>query len=317
MLRYVSRRAISAVPLLLVVSFLVFSLLYLSPSSPEQLLVGDQVVDPGTLAAISKEYGFDRPFIVQYLTWLGNVLRGNLGISIRNHDTVLNVIDARFGVTLELAVMSTILLVVGGFAVGIVCGIFKGTWIDNILSTLVLIGASVSSYVAGILLIAALAVGAGWFPVFGSGNPGWDRLAHLFLPALSLAVGLTASIARILRASMIEALEEEFVLTARARGLPMRVVVGKHALRNAAIPAVTLSGLLLAGLIGGSVLIEYTFGLNGIGSLLVQSVEVKDFAVVQAIALIYTAVFVIGNLVTDVLCAIIDPRVRLGRRATS
>jgi len=311
MVRYLLRRVATLVPLLLVVSFIVFSLLYIAPGSPEQLLVGDHVVTPQTLTAIRNEYGFNHPFVVQYVTWLGNLARLNLGISVQNNEPVIDVIGQPAAVSLELAVMATFLVILAGFTIGLLSGTMKNTWVDRIASAGVLVGASLSTYLSGILLIVALAVGLHWFPIFGAGDGVWDRVYHLILPAVALAIALTASVARVLRASVIDILDQEFITRARSEGLPKHIVFGKHVLRSAAIPAVTISGLILAGLIGGSILVEYTFGLDGLGSLLVNSINVKDFAVVQTIALLYTAVFIIGNLLTDVLCAIIDPRVRL------
>ncbi|MGB6455787.1 MAG: ABC transporter permease [Streptosporangiaceae bacterium] len=314
--QYLLRRTATLVPLLLVVSFIVFSLLYIAPGTPEQLLVGDHVVTPQTLAAIRQEYGLNHPFIVQYVTWLGHLVRGNLGISVQNNEPVLQVIRGPAAVSLELAVMATALVILAGFLIGLLAGTMKDTWVDRIASAGVLVGASLSTYLSGILLIVALAVGVHWFPVFGAGSGVLDRLYHLILPALALAIALTASVARVMRASVIEIVDQEFIMRARSEGLPTHIVFGKHALRSAAIPAVTMSGLILAGLIGGSILVEYTFGLGGLGSLLVSSINVKDFAVVQTIALLYTAVFIIGNLVTDVICAIVDPRMRLFQGAS-
>ena len=177
-------------------------------------------------------------------------------------------------------------------------------------------GASISTYVSGILLIAIFSVALGWFPVFGLGEEGLDRIYHLTLPAIALAIALSALVARVTRASLGSALEQEFVETARSRGFSERRVIGKHALRSALIPVVTITGLVFGFLIAGAVLVEYTFGLNGLGALLIQAVRTRDFPVVQGVTLVFIVAFVVINLLVDLLYAAVDPRVRLQGRAT-
>jgi peptide/nickel transport system permease protein len=178
-----------------------------------------------------------------------------------------------------------------------------------------LFGSSVSTYVSGILLITIFSVALGWFPVFGLGDGGLDRIYHLTLPAIALAIALSAFVARVTRAGLGTALDQEFVETARSRGFSEKRVVGKHALRSALVPVVTIGGLVFGFLISGAVLVEYTFGLNGLGALLIQAVRTKDFPVVMAVTLLFTVTFILINLVVDVLYAVVDPRVRLQGRA--
>jgi peptide/nickel transport system permease protein len=309
--RYILRRLAGAIPLLVVASFIVFSFIHVAPGSPEKILLAGKRVDAETLQAIRDHYHLDDPFLVQYGNWLANAVTGDLGDSIVFKDSVTDVVAPRIVPTLQLAGYATLLIVLGGLGIGIVSAIRRGTLLDTAVSVVTLVGSSVAAYVSGILLIVVFSVEVGWFPVFGLGGGGLDRLYHLTLPAIALAIALAALVARCTRAEMGKALAQEFVETARSRGFSERRVIGKHALRNALIPVITISGLVAGFLISSSVLVEYTFGLNGLGALLIQAVQTRDFPVVQAVALLMTAAFVFINLLVDVLYAIADPRVRL------
>ena len=311
MYRYVLRRLAGAIPLLLVTSFIVFSFVHLAPGSPERILLGGRRVDAATLQAIRDRYRLDDPFLVQYWHWLQNAVQGDLGESIFFKDTVASVVSGRLLATLELAGYATVLVLVFGLVLGIVSAIKRGGPVDTVVSTVTLISSSISAYVSGILLIVIFPVTLGVFPVFGLGEGLSSRIYHLTLPAIALALALMALVARVTRASMGQVLEQEFVETARSRGFSERRVVVKHALRNALIPVLTISGLVAGYLISGAVLVEYTFGLNGLGAVLVQAVLTKDFAVVQGVTLVFTAAFVFINLAVDLLYALVDPRVRL------
>lgn len=315
MIRFVLRRLAAAVPLLLVTSFVVFAFIHIAPGNPESILLGGRRVDAATLAAIRARYHLDDPFFTQYWYWLRNVLHGDFGESISFKDTVSSVISSRIIPTLELGLYATLMVFLFGVALGVVSAVWRGHMLDLGVSTVTLVFSSISAYVSGILLIVLFAVQHRWFPVFGLGNGVGDRLYHLTLPAIALAISLTALVARVTRVSMNQVLEQEFIETARSRGFSERRVVLKHALRNAFIPVLTVSGLVAGYLISGAVLVEYTFGLNGLGALLVKSVQEKDFAVAQAITLIFTVAFIIINLVVDVLYGIVDPRIRLERRS--
>ena len=310
---YVVRRLLGAIPLLLITSFIVYSFLHLAPGSPEQVLLAGKNVDLQTLHAIREKYHLDDSFLLQYWHWLTNVLSGDLGDSIVFNDTVANVVVPRILPSLELSAYALLLIMVFGLSMGIVSGIRRNSPLDTAVSGITLVGSSISTYVSGILLIAVFSVALGWFPVFGLGGNGLDRVYHLTLPAIALAIALTALVARTARASVGNAMEQEFVETARSRGFTERRVIGKHALRNGLIPVITISGLVFGFLISGAVLVEYTFGLNGLGALLIQAVRTKDFAVVQAITLLLTVAFILINLAVDLLYVAIDPRVRLQR----
>jgi peptide/nickel transport system permease protein len=312
---FILRRVAAAIPLLLATSFIVFAFLQLAPGSPETLLLGGRDVDPATREAIRAEYHLNDPFLVQYWLWLKGVITGDLGQSIEFHNSVSAVVVPRIGPTVELAVYALVLIVCIGLPLGVVTGARKSSAVDNTISSISLIGSSMATYVSGILLIAVFGVALGWFPVFGLGSPGLDRIYHLTLPAIALAVALIALVQRTTRVALADVLDQDFIQTARSRGFREWRVITKHGIRSSLIPVVTITGLAFGYLISGAVLVEYTFGLNGLGGLLVQSVQTKDYAVVQAITLIFTVAFIAVNLVVDILCVAIDPRARRGGRS--
>jgi peptide/nickel transport system permease protein len=242
------------------------------------------------------------------------MVHGDLGVSIKGRDTVAHVIAPRLGTTLMLTAYAAVIMLCTGIALGIVSGVFRNGSIDVLASIGALLVASVPAYVTAVVLIAVFAVTLGWFPALGSGSDFLDSLYHLTLPAIALAMSATAIVSRVTRLSMIEALDMEYVETARIRGFSWGRVVLKHAFRSALIPVVTVSGVVIGYLLSGAILVEYAFGLNGVGALLVGSVQGLDYAVVQAVALLFTFEFLIINLVVDLLYAAIDPRVRLASR---
>jgi peptide/nickel transport system permease protein len=315
MLRLIVTRVLTAIPLLIVTSFVVFTFIHITPGSPEQILLGGKNVTPEQLDAIRDKYSLDDPFLTQYVKWIGNFVTGDFGDSVSSQIPVSDVIGPRIVPTLQLAVYAGAIIFVAGIGFGVLAALRRGRVADYLISGFALVGSSIATYVSAILLIVVFAEELGWFPTFGLGDGGLDRLYHLTLPAIALAVFLVALVLRVTRASMIDALTNEYVETARSRGLAERRVVGRHALRSALIPVLSISGLVAGYLISGSVLVEYTFGLNGLGAELIRAIETKDFAVVQAIALIFTFTFVLVNLVVDILYTLVDPRVRLHERA--
>lgn len=307
------RRVPAALVQLVATSFIVFALLYRAPGSPIQLLNGAQRLSPAAKEALVRKYHLDEPFLAQYGRWLVGAIRGDFGESITAHQSVAAVVGPRIVPTVELAAFAFVLVLVFGLGLGVLAAIRRGGVVDAVASALTLAGSAVSPYLSGLLLLAGLAVGLGWFPLFGSGTGGVDRLYHLVLPAVALAISLTALVARTCRASLAEVLDQEFVEVARSRGFTERRVVGRHALKNALIPVLTISGMTFGFLISGTVFVENTFGIGGLGSLLVSSVQNKDYAVAQAIVLILVAAFIVLSLVVDVLYAVVDPRVRSAR----
>jgi len=311
MLRYLAGRGAAAIGLLLVTSVILFTLEHLAPGNVESILLGGRPSTPGLIASIRQQYHLDAPLYLQYWDWLWGVLHADLGESITYKTPVSSVVGSRALPTLELAIFAAVITVVVGIALGAVAALRQGRFADSAISAVVLVLASISSYVSGVVLLVVFGVQLGWFPIIGTGTDGLDRLNHLTLPAIALALSLIALIARTTRASVARVLALEFVETVRARGFTERRVFGKHVLRSALIPILTVSGLAVGYLISGAVLVEYTFGLNGLGSLLVQAVEGKDYAVVQAVTLLFTAVFIGLNLVVDLLYGVVDPRIRV------
>jgi peptide/nickel transport system permease protein len=296
------------------VSVLVFLLTRLAAGDPMAMLLGDQA-SLQDIAQARQRYGLDEPLWTQFLLWLGQVLQGNLGQSIFLQMPVSQVLLERAEPTAWLAIFSVGLAMLIGVPCGIASAVWRGRWIDQCVSTLAMLGASMPSFWMGLLVIQLLAVGAGWFPVSGYGDPGanWlTRIHHLMLPALVLGTLNSALIIRFTRASMLDILSEDYIRTARSKGLPETVVVFKHALRNALVPILTVLGLTLALMIGGAVVTETVFNLPGLGNLVVRAVLRRDYPVIQGALLVIAAVYVIINFVIDVLYVWVDPRVRHG-----
>jgi peptide/nickel transport system permease protein len=296
------------------VSVLVFLLTRLAAGDPMAMLLGDQA-SLQDIAQARQRYGLDEPLWTQFLLWLGQVLQGNLGQSIFLQMPVSQVLLERAEPTAWLAIFSVGLAMLIGVPCGIASAVWRGRWIDQCVSTLAMLGASMPSFWMGLLVIQLLAVGAGWFPVSGYGDPGanWlTRIHHLMLPALVLGTLNSALIIRFTRASMLDILSEDYIRTARSKGLPETVVVFKHALRNALVPILTVLGLTLALMIGGAVVTETVFNLPGLGNLVVRAVLRRDYPVIQGALLAIAAVYVIINFVIDVLYVWVDPRVRHG-----
>jgi peptide/nickel transport system permease protein len=299
---------------LALVSVLVFALTRLAAGDPIALLLGEQA-SLDDIAQARARYGLDRPVYEQYLYWLAEVLRGNLGQSIFLQMPVVQVLLDRVEPTLSLAVMAVAIAMLIGVPSGIVAAVWRGRWIDQWVSTLAMLGASMPSFWLGLMLIQIFAVGLGWFPVSGYGDPGagWgQRLHHLMLPAIVLGMLNSALITRFTRASMLDILSEDYIRTARSKGLGELRVILHHALRNALVPILTVLGLTLALMIGGAVVTETVFNLPGLGNLVVRGVLRRDYPVIQGALLAIAGVYVLINFVIDLLYAVVDPRVRHG-----
>lgn len=272
-LRYLGSRLLGVLVTLLVSSFLVFASLYVAPGDPIDFLVQGRSPSPETIAAVKAQYGLDQPFLQQYWSWLTGILHGDLGRSFQFREDVGTLLGARLGTTLLLMAMSAVLITVVGLLAGIVGALTAGRVADKCVLVMTTFLAAVPSFVASILLISVFAVRLGWFPTFGAGAGLADRVYHLTLPAIALSLTFIALVARVTRSAMLEELGREHVEVSLSRGLPRRTVVRRHVLRNALGPITTISGLLVAGLLVSSAIVEEAFGLSGLGSLLVQSVD--------------------------------------------
>ncbi|MCD5348187.1 ABC transporter permease [Agromyces sp. H3Y2-19a] len=313
---YVLKRLVALALVLLVSSFIVFSGMYLAPGSPEQFLVQGRTVSPEVLDAIRAQYGLDDPFLVRYWNWLIDVLHGDFGRSLLTQQDVSTLIESRLPTTLFLAAYAAILIVLLGVGLGILAATRSGAF-EKVVVFGSNLGFAVPTFFAALVLMALFGANLGWFPVSGSGEGFADRVWHLTLPAIALAFPAIAVVARITRTAVREEQGSEHVVMAVARGVPKRIVLGRHTIRNSMLPVTTVIGTNIAGLLASAFVIEYAFTLDGIGSLLVNSVQKKDFAVVQAIALIMVLAFGLINLIVDLLYAVIDPRVRLAREVSA
>jgi peptide/nickel transport system permease protein len=308
MARLLGRQLTGLVVTLLVSSFVVFGALYVAPGSPIAFLTKGRAVSAATVAALKAQYHLNQPFLVRYWDWLTGVLHGNFGNSIIFGIPVSSLISTRISTTALLVIYAWLLIVISGVGLGTLAGI-RGGRVDTLVSLSTTVGLAVPVFVAAIVLITVFAVNLGWFPTFGAGSGVAGRLYHLTLPAIALALSSSAYVARVTRIAIRDIDGREFVETARGRGLPEHHVVTHHILRNALIPITTVSGITIASLLVGTVIVEPAFGLNGLGSLLVQSVEDHDFPVVQTICLLLVAAFVVVNVAVDLIYPLLDPRV--------
>ena len=296
-------------------SLLVFFSRFLVPGDPVSFLLRGRKPTPEAVAQVTAQYGLDLPPWQQYLQWLGGVLQGDFGRSLQYRQDVTTVIGERLPVTLGLVVMAGAMIAIVGLTAGIIAALNRGRVLDrSVLVFLTMLGA-IPSFVGSIVLIAVFAVQLGWFPSFGSGEGFLDTVYHLVLPSIALAVVFVVLVGKVTRSSMVDQLGREHVEVATSRGLKRATVVRRHVLRNSIGPILTVSGLLVAGLLVASSIVEAAFGLSGIGSLLVQSVDRLDFPVVQAIVLFVVFAFVVVNAIIDILEPWIDPRSAAGAGA--
>jgi peptide/nickel transport system permease protein len=310
---YVLRRLIVAIPLLLLISLGVFALVNLAPGDPARSLLGSRQSSPETLAAIREQYNLDEPFVVQYLIWLRQVIVWDLGRSIQGSELVTTMIWQRLPLTVLLGLYGSLVAIGIGIPLGVLAAYKHGSEVDRGVVTLGVIGVSAPAFASGIFLLYVFGVYLGWFPIFGQGEGFLDRIWHLTLPAIALGFTVMGLVIKITRASMIEELQKDYVAFARARGLGRRRITTSYVMRNALIPVVTAAGLIVVGLLTGAVLVEVTFGLPGLGSLLVTSVTQRDIPVIQGVVLILAIFIVLMHIGIDVLYAFIDPRIRFGR----
>jgi peptide/nickel transport system permease protein len=332
MRRYLLRRLILMIPTLIGASIVVFIGLRIVPGDPVQMMVGDNVA-PGDIERLRRELGLDDPLYVQYFRWLVPMLHGDFGRSLRAQDSVLNVILQAFPLTIQLAVISLVLAAIVGTAAGILAAIKQYSALDNALMVSVLFGVSMPAFWSGLVMILVFGLYLRWLPLGGSlsdtvtltritganvidaliqGN--WvalsDSLQHLVLPAIALGFPSMAIIARQVRAAMIEVMGQDYITTARSKGLARAPVVLRHALRNALIPVVTVIGLQMGYLLSGAIIIETVFSLPGMGRLAILSITTRDYPVVQAFVMITVTIFAGMNLMVDVVYAAVNPRIR-------
>jgi peptide/nickel transport system permease protein len=310
--RLVLRRFLATIPVLLLVSAGVFALIHLTPGDPIDAMMAESV-DATVKAHLRKELGLDRPLHLQYIAWMGRILRGDLGRSIRNQEPVIENVGRRIGPSLQLAGLAMAISLVVATPVGILSAARRNTAVDRFGTSFALFGICMPNFLIALLLIFVFGVTLRWLPISGYIDP-WEEplagLRSLVLPAVTLGLALAAVVTRTLRSSMLEALSEDYVRTARAKGLDEGTIVRSHVLKNALIPVVTVLGLQLGTLIGGAVITEYVFALPGVGRLVVDAVFARDYPLVQGVVLLIAVGFILTNLMVDVLYGLIDPRIR-------
>jgi peptide/nickel transport system permease protein len=305
MLRYVARRLIGAIPVLWGVATLVFVIMRLLPGDPAALMLSEAGGSAAAIADLRASLGLNDPLLVQYGHYLLRLLHGDLGSSLFTHRPVITTIAEQLPSTIELALAAMAVAVLAGAALGTAAAIKRDTWLDTLATAISVAGVSVPIYWSGLLLIWLLSLELSLLPATGQGG-----LSHLILPALVLGFASSGVIARLVRASLLEALDQDYVTTARAKGLRESALLAHHALRNALVPVATVIGLQFGFLLGGTVITETIFSRQGIGRLLLNSILWKDFPVVQGIVLLAALVYTLVNLTVDVTYALLDPRIR-------
>jgi peptide/nickel transport system permease protein len=314
LLQFIAARLIGTIPVVFVLSLGVFLMLHLTPGDPVQIMLG-QDATPEAIAALRSELGLDQPLPIQYVRWVGNALRGDLGRSIRTNEPVTDAIIERLPVTIELSVIALLISLAIGLPAGIVAATHRNGSLDVASTGVALLGVSLPNFFLGILLILLLAQWLRWVPPSGFTPFIQDpvmNLKQMLMPAIALGAALSGIVARLMRSSLLEVLDADYMRTARSKGLVESKVIVGHGLRNALLPVVTVVGLQVGALLGGTILIETIFALPGIGRLAVDSIFARDFPIVQGVVLFLALVRVVSNLVADLLYGRLDPRIARG-----
>ncbi|WP_242277373.1 nickel ABC transporter permease [Bacillus cereus group sp. BfR-BA-01446] len=305
MLMFIFRRILQLIPVLFGVVFVVFLIMQMVPGDPALLIAGEGA-SKETVEQIRHQLGLDKPFIMQYFSYIGNILQGDLGVSIRSNRPVLDEVLIRLPITIELALCSIVITVVIGMIAGIISATKQYSWTDVSIMIIALLGVSLPSFWFGLMLIFYFSVQIQIFPVSG-----WGTWMHMVLPALTLGASGAAIVARMTRSSMLDVIRQDYIRTARAKGVKERVVIYKHALRNALIPVITVVGLQFGALLGGTVLVESVFAINGLGRLIVDAIRMRDLPMLQGGVLIASVIFVLVNLIVDILYRHFNKRIEL------
>lgn len=305
---YLQKRAVSAVVVLFGVSILTFLMIHLLPGDPVKYMFSQsqgEIPSAVQIQELRRQLGLDEPIYLQYVYYIGDAVHGNLGNSIFLKQPVLEVITGNIGYTLELTFAGLIITIILGVILGVIAAARHGTWIDSVTMIISLVGLSMPYFWLAILLVLLFSIKLGWFPATGQ-----DSLSTLVLPSIAIGLSSAGTLARMIRSSMLEVLHQEYVVTARSKGLRESSVLLRHTLRNALIPAVTIAGLQFGRLMGGAVITEIVFARKGIGTVLITAILNHDIKLVQGILLVVTITYIVVNLFTDMLYALIDPRIR-------
>ena len=312
---FVLRRVLVTIPMMAVVALFVFGLLYLAPGDPAAMIAGDQAT-PAQIENIRSSLGLDRPFVVRFVSWIIGVLHGDLGNSLFSGQSVASMIVQRIPATLSVMGLTLIISISLAVPLGVVAASRQGSWLDRAVSAFAVLGFSLPVFVLGYILAYVFALQLGWFPVQGyapSSQGFGPYIGHLLLPAVTLSGGYIALITRISRSAMLDALSQDYVRTAKAKGLPRRTVLFVHALKNAALPIVSIIGIGVAALIGGAVVTETVFGIPGLGRLVVDALLRRDYPIIQGVVLVSSFAYIVVNLGVDILYMLLDPRISYWR----
>lgn len=313
MLKYVLKRLLQIIPMLFLVSVLIFALVRVTPSDPIASMTKGKKISMETREALESKYYLDKSYPEQYVIWIGNLFHGDLGDSFQHKQSVNSLLAERLPTTLQLVFMSAVLAVIIAIPVGVISAVKMNRLTDRILSIVTLVLVASPVFLTAFVLMIVFALRLKLFPVYGAGAGFVQNLYYLFLPALALSLNMVALISRIMRSNMIEQLNSNYTTTAIAKGVPYFKVVMRHCFKNAIIPVITVAGIQVGSMIVGAVLVENVFALGGIGDLLIASIKASDYPVVQSITLLLVILFLMINLLVDILYAFIDPRIRLER----
>ena len=335
MLQHLLSRIAATIPVLVLISLLVFLLIHAAPGDPADLLLSDEA-SAADIAEARHRWGLDQPIYVQYIRFLANIMSGDLGTSFRYADPVISLIGERLPATIELAIASLLIALLIGIPLGVWAGAKPNSWADNLGSTFGFFGISMPSFWLGIMLILIVSGHFNWLPSSGRSTYGiaqgsdsgfyifksllsgnmkstWDGVKYIIMPAIALGTGMMGLVMRVTRSSVLEIMSEDYVRTARAKGLSENTVLWRHVLRNALVPVITVVGLELGTLLSGSIIVETVFAWPGSGSLLISAIQSRDYPLITGTVLTYTLVFVVINFAIDILYTLIDPRIRFGK----
>jgi len=312
MIAFIGRRILQLIPVLLIASIGIWAMLFAVPGGPIGVIVGENAT-PETIEAARREFGLDRPVAVQYADWLSHAVRGDLGTSIHSREPVFDLIMDRLPATLQLAAAATLVALLLGIPVAMVSAMYPGGWLDRVLSGWSALALGVPTFWLGILLILWFAVDLRWLPSASRHYAIWEdpaqAMRNLILPAITLGVYVSGVLARFLRASLVTEMNADYVRTARSKGLPERSIMRRHVMPNALLPFITIVGLMMASFIGGAVVTEAVFTYPGLGRLLIQAINTRDYPLIQGCIVVILVIYIFINLTVDILYAYVDPRI--------
>jgi peptide/nickel transport system permease protein len=310
LIRYIAKRLLALIPVMLAVSALIFFLIRLTPSDPMASITGGRRIGEETRAALAARYHLDQNLPRQYLIWIGNLFRGDLGDSFKHRQPVAAMLAARLSTTIQLALMSAVMAALLAIPAGVLCAVKKDSAADRFISALMVCCASAPVFLNAIVLMLVFALRLRWFPAFGAGRGFVENLYYLALPAFALSLNMVALMGRLTRDRMVGELKSHYALALTAKGTPFGRILIRHCLKNTLIPVITVAGIQIGSMVIGAVLVENVFALGGVGALLIEGIQASDYPVVQSIIMLLVALFLLLNLLVDIVYVLIDPRIR-------